>query len=176
MLTATQLIPVTSYSYNSIYCNTGTRRYVCQSTTLSPLGPHSQQQIVEHFLFVFCTVITIRQVSYACLTNHATPQKRSGKPPILSLEQTAQLIAFVTSSRLARQMTYLALSLYFKWNVGMLECTRFVVLFDALVLNDMLHDLNLPFLLGSASAKEWLSGLRQRGSSPVSAGSSITLA
>ena len=79
----------------------------------------THQQIVEHFLFVFCTVITIHQVSYACLTDHATPQKRSGKPPILSSEQTAQLIAFVISSRLARQMTYLALSLYFKWNVGM---------------------------------------------------------
>lgn len=60
----------------------------------------THQQIVEHFLFVFCTVITICQVSYTCLTNYATLQKRSGKPLILSLEQTAQLIAFITSSRL----------------------------------------------------------------------------
>jgi hypothetical protein len=77
------------------------------------------KQIVEHFLFVWCTVITIHQVSYVCLTDHATPQKRSGKPPILSLEQVAQLIAFVTSSRIGRQMTYIALSIYFSWNVGM---------------------------------------------------------
>ena len=84
----------------------------------------THKQIVEHFLFVWCTVITIRQVSYACLTDHATPQKHSGKPPKLSPEQVAQLIAFVTSSRIGRQMTYIALSAYFScWNVGMYAVT-----------------------------------------------------
>jgi hypothetical protein len=73
------------------------RRDIC---TLKSSGM-THQQIVKHFLFVFCTVITIRQVSYVCLTDYATPQKRSGKPLILSLEQIAELIAFVTSSCLA---------------------------------------------------------------------------
>jgi len=40
-------------------------------------------QIMQHFLFVYNIVITVRQVSHACTADHPTPQKRSGRPPLL---------------------------------------------------------------------------------------------
>jgi len=80
-------------------------------------------QIVQHFLFVYNVIITARQVSLACTADHSTPQKRSGRPPLLWPERVQILIDFVRSSRIARQMTYLALSLHFRaWN-----CTKYAI-------------------------------------------------
>jgi hypothetical protein len=80
-------------------------------------------QIVQHFLFLYNIIITVRQVSHVYITDHPTPQKRSGRPPLLWPERVQILIDFVRSSRVTRQMTYLALSLYFRaW-----DCTEYVI-------------------------------------------------
>ena len=48
--------------------------------------------------------ITQRQVQHACEAGHPTPKKRSGRPRILTEEQTDQLIKFVTSSSYTRRL------------------------------------------------------------------------
>jgi hypothetical protein len=78
----------------------------------------SQKQIVAHFLFILNVIITIRQVSYACFIEYVTFQKRSGHFSFFFPERVVQFIEFVIFSRLARQMIYLQLSVYFNWNVG----------------------------------------------------------
>jgi hypothetical protein len=83
----------------------------------------THQQVIEHLLFVYNIIITVRQVSLACTADHPTPEKRTGRPPLLWPERVEILINFVRSSRLARQMTYFALSLYFHaWN-----CTEYAI-------------------------------------------------
>lgn len=70
----------------------------------------SYAQVVEHFLIVYNTIITLRQVNYACL---------AGRPSLMWPERVQVLIDFIRSSRLARQMSYLALALHFHtWNVS----------------------------------------------------------
>lgn len=53
--------------------------------------------------------ITLRQVQYACSTEHLTPSKRSGRPPALSDEQLDELIDYIRQSKEARRMSYLRL-------------------------------------------------------------------
>ena len=60
---------------------------------------------------------TERQVQYAC-TNPATPRKRSGRPQLLTQEQTETLIEFVTSSREGRRMSYQKLASSLGFNCG----------------------------------------------------------
>lgn len=67
---------------------------------------HTQKWIAEHLSF------TIRQVQYA-LKQPITPRKKPGKPPLLSPEQSHQLIQFARSSKEVHQMSYLALSQHF---------------------------------------------------------------
>lgn len=64
--------------------------------------------------------ITPNQAQYAAFHAHpVTPRKKTGRPPLLTKEQADELEAFVCSSRQARQMSYLALSLVFKhWGVS----------------------------------------------------------
>ena len=65
------------------------------------------------------TVITLRQVSHAVCAEHPTPEKRSGRPSLLWPERVQVLIDYICSSRLARQLTYLQLSLHFiAWGVS----------------------------------------------------------
>ncbi|EMD69291.1 hypothetical protein COCSADRAFT_77007, partial [Bipolaris sorokiniana ND90Pr] len=45
--------------------------------------------------------VTYRSVQYA-LSMPITPQKRSGRPTVLSREQIAEFIAFIRSSKMAR--------------------------------------------------------------------------
>jgi hypothetical protein len=50
----------------------------------------------------------------------STSKKRRGRPPLLSSEQTAELIAYISQSRETRQMSYqyLATVVFTNWNVG----------------------------------------------------------
>ncbi|KAK1914935.1 hypothetical protein P3342_011863 [Pyrenophora teres f. teres] len=73
---------------------------------------HTQKWIAQHLSF------TIRQIQYT-LKVPITPQKKTGRPPLLSPERTQHLIQFIRSFKEARQMTYLALSQHFSdWHVG----------------------------------------------------------
>jgi len=73
---------------------------------------HTQKWIASHLN------ITIRQVQYT-LTVPVTPQKRTGRPLLLSVEQIQELIQFIRSSKEARQMSYLSLSQHFQhWHIG----------------------------------------------------------
>ena len=79
--------------------------------TLHQAG-HTQTWIAEHLGF------TRRQVGYV-LTVPLTPKKRSGRPPVLSLEQVQELISFIRTSKKTRQMTFYELARYFEeWHVG----------------------------------------------------------
>ena len=54
---------------------------------------------------------TIRQVNYACKeTTQATPQKRSGRPPILTQAQVEELVEFVCASKTNRRMSFAQLT------------------------------------------------------------------
>ena len=78
---------------------------------------------LQHFLLLYNIVIIVRQVSLACTASHPTPEKRSGRRPLLWPERVQILIDFIRSSRIARQMTYLALALHFRaWN-----CTEYAI-------------------------------------------------
>lgn len=50
--------------------------------------------------------VTSRQIHTALKYDHLTPQKRSGRPSLLSLEQTQILIQFVCASLENRRMPY----------------------------------------------------------------------
>lgn len=61
--------------------------------------------------------ITLRQVEYA-LHQPLSPGKKTGRPPSLSPQQTQELIQFITSSREARQISYLSLAQHFQhWGI-----------------------------------------------------------
>ncbi len=58
---------------------------------------------------------THRQIQTAC-TSRRTPKKRSGRPPMLSSAQKAELIAFVTATQRNRLLPYKALSSELGWD------------------------------------------------------------
>jgi transposase len=64
--------------------------------------------------------VTERQIGYS-VRAPTTPQKRAGRPRILSKSQVQELILFVRQSRATRQMSWLALAQHFNetkgWNV-----------------------------------------------------------
>lgn len=64
--------------------------------------------------------VTKRQVQYTCNQKEVRSEARLGRPPKLSPEQVDELEAFVTSSTLARRMTYLELTCnhFSHWNCG----------------------------------------------------------
>lgn len=53
--------------------------------------------------------VSENQVQYACQIEGATPRKRSGRPPLLTASEVELLIAFICSSKKARQMPWSAL-------------------------------------------------------------------
>jgi hypothetical protein len=61
--------------------------------------------------------ITWRQAQYAC-SHRLTPQKRSGRPPILEEEQVNEIEVFVISSKTNRLMSYHRLAMVFQPIVG----------------------------------------------------------
>jgi Transposase len=61
--------------------------------------------------------VTYYQIEYTCHFTHPTPQKRSGRPPLLTKEQESQLIAFVRTSKTTRRLSYLAIAIHFHWGV-----------------------------------------------------------
>ena len=87
-----------------------TRDQRVQIQTLREIG-WTYKQIANH------VHVTLRQVQVACI-GPRTPQKRRGRPPIITEEQRQDLVAYVTSSARARQMSYLELSTVFEWNVS----------------------------------------------------------
>lgn len=64
--------------------------------------------------------ITKRQVQYAILNHVTSPKKRTGRPPALREQQVDELESFVTSSSIARRMSYfeLAKNVFSHWNVS----------------------------------------------------------
>ncbi len=63
------------------------------------------------------TGATLRQIAYTA-TTQATPQKRSGRPPILSPTQVDELIEFISSSKANRRMPYVQIPSVLGWNCG----------------------------------------------------------
>jgi transposase len=61
--------------------------------------------------------LSLRQIEYTCQFTHPTPQKRSGRPPLLTEEQKNELIAFLRTSKITRRLSYLQLALHFNWGV-----------------------------------------------------------
>lgn len=68
---------------------------------------HTQKWVSTHLGF------TLRQVQYV-LTVPVTPQKRTGRPPVLTLEQVQGLILFIRTSKETRQMMHLELARHFE--------------------------------------------------------------
>lgn len=65
----------------------------------------SYSQIRRH------TGYSLRQVNYACSQHtHATPTKRSGRPPFLTQAQVEELVEFVCASAKNRRMSYAQLA------------------------------------------------------------------
>lgn len=64
--------------------------------------------------------VTRRQVKYTFQQKEVSPGIRTGRPPRLSLEQADELEAFISSSTIARRMTYLELASkqFSHWNCG----------------------------------------------------------
>lgn len=65
----------------------------------------SHSQIRRHLPFQ----PTIRQISYACNVR-ATPQKKTGRPPVLTQAQVEELVKFVCASRQNRRMSFAQLA------------------------------------------------------------------
>lgn len=103
--------PQTPQRKKAIYLS---RDQALQCRTLRSVNM-SYQAIAEHLK---CTE---RQVQHACSSrDHPTPQKRRGRPGTLTPQQIQDLVSYVTSSRTARRMSYLALAEgpFKDWHVG----------------------------------------------------------
>ena len=61
--------------------------------------------------------LSLRQIEYTCRFTHPTPQKRSGRPPLLTNEQANELITFIRTSKITRRLSHLQLVLHFGWGV-----------------------------------------------------------
>jgi transposase len=57
--------------------------------------------------------LSLRQIEYTYQFIHPTPQKRSGRPPLLTEEQKEELITFVRTSKVTRRLSYLQLAVHF---------------------------------------------------------------
>ena len=69
----------------------------------------SYNQIHKH------TSHSIRQIQTAC--SKATPQKRSGQPPLLTQAQVEELVEFVCASSTNRRMSFQKLAEVMDWGV-----------------------------------------------------------
>lgn len=58
--------------------------------------------------------LTYRQINYACRTQ-TTPQKRSGRPAILTTSQVEELIEFVSLSKINRRMAFWRVAIELGW-------------------------------------------------------------
>ena len=65
--------------------------------------------------------LSVRQIEYTCQFTHPTPQKRTGRPPLLTEEQKNELITFVRSTKVTRRLSYLQLALHFNWGVDAVQ-------------------------------------------------------
>ena len=64
------------------------------------------------------TGATIRQIRYTCETGHATPARKSGRPPLLTAAQIEELIEFICSSKEGRRMAFKELPNALSWDVS----------------------------------------------------------
>ncbi|KAI1000059.1 hypothetical protein K3495_g8138 [Podosphaera aphanis] len=64
--------------------------------------------------------ISLRQVQYACQRSYVSDTRSPGRPPVLSSDQTDELVEYIRSSEDGRFMTYFELAIYpfAHWNVG----------------------------------------------------------
>jgi hypothetical protein len=90
-----------------------TRSERIQCRTLRIEAGWTYRQIAESLHYSF------HQVSRACVSN-STPTHRSGRPLTLSSEQINELIAYISTSRKSRRMTYfqLANGPFTRWSVS----------------------------------------------------------
>ncbi|KAF2456718.1 hypothetical protein BDY21DRAFT_269409, partial [Lineolata rhizophorae] len=90
-----------------------TRDQRLQCLTLRSIG-WTYEAIARHLN------ISQHQVQWACHTDHPTPRKRRGRPPVLSEAQVDQLEAFIRASRTNRLMSCLELAAgpFRHWNVS----------------------------------------------------------
>ncbi len=58
--------------------------------------------------------LTYKQISYAC-TTRATPQKRSGRPLILTKNQVDEIIEFISLSKTNRRMAFWRIAIELGW-------------------------------------------------------------
>ena len=64
--------------------------------------------------------ISPQQVQYACQRSDVSDTRSPGRPPVLSSEQTDELVEYIRSSEDGRFMTYFELAIYpfAHWNFG----------------------------------------------------------
>jgi hypothetical protein len=68
-----------------------------------------------------CIGATIRQIQYTVKTQ-ATPQRQTGRPPLLTPAQVEVLIDFVCASKKNRRMSYSQIPRALEW-----ECSKYVI-------------------------------------------------
>lgn len=90
-----------------------TRDQRIQARTLHSIGL-SYQDIQKWFIAEKSIKLTYRQIYYAC-TTRATPQKRTGRPPVLTTNQIEEIIDFVSLSKTNRRMAYWRIAIELGW-------------------------------------------------------------
>ena len=63
------------------------------------------------------TTYTINQIAYACRVEKATPQKKVGRPPLLTQAQIEELVEFVCASTKNRRMSFFQLAQVLEFGV-----------------------------------------------------------
>ena len=89
-----------------------TRDQRLQARTLQAIGWKYTE--IYKFFYDKNEKISYRQIYYACKTR-TTPQKRSGRPPILTTNQVEELIDFISLSKINRRMAYWRVAVELGW-------------------------------------------------------------